>query len=133
VTVRLPIPPDSDVEPSVLVAEDNEVNSLVLSAMLESHGCRVTCVDNGHAAVEALAREDFDLVFMDIQMPDMDGLTATEAVRKGETDRRTPIVAVTASALGGDEARYRQVGIDDLIEKPISERTVVDMLRRWLP
>lgn len=132
VEVRLPLPHALE-EPRILVAEDNEVNSLVLSAMLEDHGCRVVCVEDGAAAVAAMERERFDLVFMDIQMPGMDGVEATQTVRRLETDRRTPIVAVTASAIGGDNAAFREAGMDDLIEKPISERTIVDALRRWLP
>ena len=130
--VRLPIPFTVE-EPRILIAEDNEVNSLVLSAMLEDHGCQVVCVEDGAAAVEALERERFDLVFMDIQMPVMDGVEATQTVRRRETDRRTPIVAVTASAIGSDHDAYRAAGIDELIEKPISERMIVDALRRWLP
>lgn len=132
VEVRLPLLQSFE-EPRVLIAEDNEVNSLVLSAMLEDHGCKVVCVEDGAAAVEAMEREQFDLVFMDIQMPIMDGVEATQTVRRRETDRRTPIVAVTASAIGGDDAAFRAAGIDDLIEKPINERTIVDALRRWLP
>ncbi|MGV3616418.1 MAG: response regulator [Fimbriimonas sp.] len=131
-TLRLPLPFAIE-EPRVLVAEDNEVNSLVLSAMLEEYGCRVICVEDGAAAVEALERERFDLVFMDIQMPGMDGVEATQLFRRRETSRRTPIVAVTASSLSEDRAHFREAGIDDLIEKPISERTIVDALRRWLP
>jgi CheY-like chemotaxis protein len=130
--VRLPLPFTVE-EPRILIAEDNEVNSLVLSAMLEDHGCQVVCVEDGAAAVEAMERERFDLVFMDIQMPVMDGVEATQTVRKRETDRRTPIVAVTASAIGSDHDTYREAGIDELIEKPISERMIVDALRRWLP
>lgn len=133
IVVRIPIPGDDSVsEPTVLIAEDNEVNSLVLAAMLEDRGCRVTCVETGLEAVEAMRSRRFDLVFMDIQMPDMDGITATQEVRRAEGNRRTPIVAVTASALGGDEAKYREAGIDELIQKPISERTIVEALRRWV-
>jgi CheY-like chemotaxis protein/signal transduction histidine kinase len=132
ITVRLALPFSVE-EPRVLVAEDNEVNSLVLSAMLEDHGCHVVCVEDGAAAVAAMERERFDLVFMDIQMPVMDGVEATQTVRQRETDRRTPIVAVTASAIGDDQEAFREAGMDDLIEKPISERLVVDALRRWLP
>jgi len=117
----------------VLVAEDNEVNSMIITAMLEDAGCEVTCVENGAMAVAAMRNGDYDMVFMDVQMPEMDGLEATRHLREiAGTTTRLPIVAVTANAHAADEARCRAAGMDDFIAKPISERVITDALERWL-
>jgi len=115
----------------VLVVEDNEVNSMVISAMLEQNGCEVECVENGLLAVDILSREQFDMVFMDLHMPEMDGVTATKRVRAMESTGRTPIVAVTASAFTEEEARCRDAGMDGLIRKPINERLVREALVQY--
>ncbi|MDR3494350.1 MAG: ATP-binding protein [Ancalomicrobiaceae bacterium] len=106
----------------ILVAEDNGTNRLLVSKMLEKQGCRVSLVADGRAAVEAVTRpgaERFDLVLMDIHMPIMDGEEATRQIRACEAGRRTPIVALTANAFSEDIARYRALGMDDHIAKPI--------------
>lgn len=116
----------------VLVVEDNEVNSLVITAMLEQNGCKVECVENGLLAIDLMRRERFDMVFMDLHMPEMDGVTATQHVRAMEaTHEHTPIVAVTASAFSDEEKRCREAGMDGLIRKPINERVVRDALDRY--
>lgn len=116
----------------VLVVEDNEVNTMVITAMLEEIGCAVYAVENGLAAVETLRNEQFDMVFMDIHMPEMDGVTATQRVREMEGGRHhVPIVAVTASAVGDEESRCREAGMDALIHKPINERVIADALNRF--
>lgn len=117
----------------VLVVDDNEVNSMVISAMLEQNGCEVELAENGLEAVEMMRKESFDLVFMDLMMPVMDGATATREVRAmEEPSRHTPIVAVTASALDEDAVRCREAGMDEVIRKPINERVIVDALDRFL-
>jgi signal transduction histidine kinase/ActR/RegA family two-component response regulator len=114
---------------SVLVAEDGEVNQLVVKWMLERAGHRVTVVETGRAAVEAVARAHYDIVFMDLQMPDMDGLEATTRIRAGEasgpgrSDRprgRVPVIALTAHAMEGDRERCLDAGMDGFLSKPIS-------------
>jgi two-component system, sensor histidine kinase and response regulator len=105
----------------ILLAEDNGVNQLVAVRMLEKCGHVVTVAPDGRRAVEAVAREDFDLVFMDVQMPEMNGLEATETIRKAEkvTGRHVPIFAMTAHAMKGDEERCISAGMDGYLKKPI--------------
>jgi CheY-like chemotaxis protein len=88
----------------ILLAEDNVVNQMVAGRMLENQGHMVVIVGNGHAALEALAQQHFDLVLMDVQMPEMDGLEATAAIRVQErtTGTHMPIIAMTANAMQGD-------------------------------
>ncbi|MDF1699714.1 MAG: ATP-binding protein, partial [Planctomycetota bacterium] len=105
----------------VLLAEDNPVNVLVATRLLERHGFEVHAVANGRLAVEALEATQYDVVLMDVQMPEMDGLQATQAIRAREADGRvrTPIVALTAHAMQGDEARCMDAGMDAYATKPI--------------
>lgn len=119
--------------PRVLVAEDNEVNSLVVASMLEHNGCEVVCVDNGEDALKAVNTQPFDLVFMDVQMPRMDGVEATRAIRALQGPGRTvPIVALTASVLREDAIMCQTAGMDDFISKPINEKVITAALKRWI-
>jgi signal transduction histidine kinase/DNA-binding response OmpR family regulator len=118
----------------VLVAEDTPVNQRVVIRMLETAGCRADAVGNGREAVEAVARLPYDLVFMDCQMPEMDGLEATRIIRAAEGEnggRRVPIVALTANALQGDRERCLAAGMDDYLAKPVTKEAFVAALRRW--
>jgi signal transduction histidine kinase/ActR/RegA family two-component response regulator len=114
--------PASGASLAVLVAEDNPVNQRVATAMLKRRGHRVTVAGNGAEAVALVARETFDVVFMDVQMPEMDGLDATQAIRRAEagTGRHLPIVAMTAHAMNGDRERCLAAGMDDYLTKPVS-------------
>jgi signal transduction histidine kinase/ActR/RegA family two-component response regulator len=117
----------------ILVAEDNEINSLVITSILERHGCTVRSVPNGRVAVEAVVADEYDLVLMDLQMPEMDGLEATMEIRDRTGLRdRIPVVALTASALDTDRIACYQAGMDDFISKPVTEESVLQTLRRWL-
>jgi len=107
--------------------------------MLEDLGCRVTVVENGRLAVEAIARERFDLVVMDCQMPELDGFAATRLIRAREAESRhaaesapLPIVAVTAHAMEGDRERCFEAGMDDHLTKPFSRANLVGMIERWV-
>jgi signal transduction histidine kinase/ActR/RegA family two-component response regulator len=105
----------------ILVAEDNAVNQLVMKRLLHKRGHRVTFVSDGRSAVAAVFRERFDVVFMDVQMPELDGLEATRQIRQAKTDgRRVPIVALTAHAMQGDKQRCLEAGMDDYLTKPIN-------------
>jgi two-component system, sensor histidine kinase and response regulator len=105
----------------ILLVEDNAVNRTIAMRVLEKRGHRVIAVENGALAVDITASEEFDLVLMDVQMPVMDGLTATAQIRSRERDHggHLPIVAVTAHALDQDRKRCLDAGMDDYLPKPI--------------
>jgi CheY-like chemotaxis protein len=105
----------------VLVAEDNATNQKLLSALLDQQGHTVTVVGNGRLAVERVAQQPFDVILMDVQMPEMSGLEATAAIRKQEdgTGRHLPIVALTARAMGGDREQCLAAGMDAYVSKPL--------------
>jgi CheY-like chemotaxis protein len=105
----------------ILVTEDNPVNQVVAARLLERRGHEVTVVGNGREAIAAVERERFDLVLMDVQMPEMDGFEATATIRQAEagTGRHLPIFAMTARAMKGDAERCRLAGMDGYLPKPI--------------
>jgi CheY-like chemotaxis protein len=116
----------------VLVVEDNPVNRQVAVGMLAKLGCRCDMATNGQEAVEALARQDYQLVFMDCQMPVMDGFAATAEIRRREGERRhTPIIALTANAMAGDRERCLAAGMDDYVSKPITQGDLAQAIGRF--
>lgn len=120
--------------PVVLVAEDNPVNRMFLVEMLERMGYECKVAENGFQAVERLAVESFSLVLMDIQMPEMDGITATRLLRCGSipTARRDiPVIALTANVSPADLERYRDAGIDGVQPKPVVPEVLEACLRAW--
>ncbi|MDL2268132.1 response regulator, partial [Desulfovibrio sp. OttesenSCG-928-G15] len=117
---------------SILVAEDNEINQIVIREMLEKAGFIVDIANDGREAVEMTLENQYDLVFMDIQMPRMDGLTATTALRKHEHLRTLPIIAMTAHAMVGDKERSLSVGMNAHVTKPIDPDEVFGVIARWL-
>jgi len=114
----------------VLLAEDNHTTQRLLKILLEGFGCQVAIVDNGRDAVETVGREDFDLVLMDGQMPELDGLEATRLIREG--GKSVPIVALTARALKEDVDRCLSSGMDDYLRKPFKQKELHSMLHKWL-
>jgi len=116
----------------ILLAEDNRVNQRVASRMLENAGHSVVLAETGKEALDAHAQESFDLVLMDVQMPEMDGWEATAAIRARERPAglHTPIVAMTAHAMGGDRERCLLAGMDDYISKPVNSATLLEVVER---
>jgi CheY-like chemotaxis protein len=114
----------------VLVAEDNIINQRIAQSLLTKRGHAVTVVSTGREALDALERESFDVVLMDVQMPDMDGFEATAAIRAREqtTGAHVRIVAMTAHAMQGDRERCLAAGMDDYISKPIDQLTLFDLV-----
>jgi CheY-like chemotaxis protein len=127
---------DPDTLFRVLVAEDNTVNQRLAVRMLEKRGHRVTVADNGRGALDALAKDRFDLVFMDVQMPEMDGLEATSEIRKKEKERNDgthqPVIALTAHAMKGDQERCLAAGMDGYLTKPIVPQELDAILEIYL-
>jgi protein-histidine pros-kinase len=124
---------------SVLVAEDNAVNQVLVTKLLEKAGHKVTVVGNGREAVECFGRERFDVILMDVQMPTMDGIEATQAIRAREQRRsvvfsggweRTPIIALTAHAMEGDRELSFSAGMDGHLTKPLNSRELYSVLER---
>lgn len=116
----------------ILLVEDNPVNQKTAVWMLERIGCRVTVAENGREAVDQVKRRSFDLVLMDVQMPEMDGFQATREIRSlVKPLSEIPIIAVTANALKGDQERCLKAGMNDYISKPVDKRTLINMLKKW--
>ncbi len=119
----------------ILLVEDNEVNQMVAVNMLEQLGCLVTTVTTGIQALDKLEQQQFELIFMDIQMPEMDGFEATQRIRDRETkthpEKPAVIVAMTANAMQGDEERCLAAGMNDYIAKPISLERLLEILEKY--
>ena len=115
----------------VLLAEDNAVNQKVASRLLEKAGHQVVVVDTARPRSEAVRRERFDIVLMDVQMPEMNGFEATMAIRAMEpTGAHTPIVALTAHAIRGDSERCLEAGMDGYVSKPVRAQELYAALGR---
>lgn len=115
----------------VLLAEDNAVNQIVGATMLRNLGCEVDVAVNGREAAEMTKNFHYDIVFMDCEMPQMDGYEATAAIRRQPHGKHVPIVAVTALAMQGDQERCLNAGMDDYISKPVKQEDFAAALCRW--
>lgn len=116
----------------ILIAEDNEINQMILNELLEPTGATVILAGNGSEAVDAVRREHVDLVLMDMQMPIMDGLQATRTIRSFANAEDLPIIAVSANAMKEDKEEGFASGMNDYITKPIELRQLYDVLKTWL-
>ena len=119
----------------ILLAEDNPVNKMITTIILENHGCIVTPAGNGIEALNMFDLHKYDLIFMDCQMPEMGGLEASTKIREIEQKKdlsRTPIIAFTANAMDGDREECIAAGMDDYISKPVAKDAILKILERWL-
>ena len=118
----------------MLVADDNELNRQVISELLRKLGITPTLAHHGRECVEQLqhAPGDFDLVLMDMQMPEMDGLEATALIRDQLQLSRLPIIALTANAMAADRQRCLDIGMNDFLSKPINVKELSSKLEQWL-
>ncbi len=126
---------DSTNQKRVLLVEDNAINQQVASGIIKRCGLQVDIASNGLQALETLGKNSYDLVFMDIQMPEMDGFETTRRIRSSEDGtlpRAIPIVAMTAHAMQGDREKCLSAGMNDYISKPINKKELVDILEKWL-
>lgn len=120
--------------PHILLAEDNLVNQKVAVKHLEKLGCTIDVAQNGAEAVRMIQESAYDLVFMDCQMPEMDGYEATETIRAAESkDQHIPIIAMTANAMAGDRELCLEAGMDDYIAKPFAMEDITNVFQKWLP
>jgi len=117
---------------SILVVEDQPINLEIIVGLLKLKGYAITTACNGIEAVEKATSKKFDLIFMDVQMPEMDGLEATKKIREHELKKNTytPIVAMTAHAMKGHKDQFIQIGMDDYIEKPLKAAIVYDTVNK---
>lgn len=119
----------------ILLAEDNPISQRVLSLILEKSGARVDLATDGNEVLDALRRTDYDLVLMDVRMPGMDGVEATQKIRKGESGVHNPdipIIAITAFAMVGDAEKFCKSGMNDYLSKPLKPEKLLRTINKWL-
>ena len=117
-------------EVKVLIAEDNPMNQQLIKHLMKNWAIKHTVVSNGLEAIEALRKENFSLILMDIQMPDMDGYTATAVIR-AELQSQIPIIAMTAHAMMGEKEKCIQLGMNDYISKPLKETVLYNIIAQY--
>ncbi|MDB5258775.1 MAG: arcB, partial [Chitinophagaceae bacterium] len=116
----------------VLLVDDNQVNLFVAERILEKAGCTVVTATNGEEAIKKAQEKNFDLILMDIQMPKMDGITATKAIKELLKKKTPPIIAMTAYAMKEDQEKFINSGMNDYISKPISADNLLIKIQEWL-
>jgi hypothetical protein len=118
--------------PTVLLVDDNQINLMVAGEILEKAGCKVLRANDGFESLKILSAQRFDLVFMDIQMPKMDGIETTRKIRALGLDETPPIIAMTAYSMREDRDRFLKAGLDDYLPKPIQAKTLIEKVLYWL-
>jgi two-component system, cell cycle response regulator DivK len=118
---------------TILLIEDNEQNRYLATFLLEGRGCAVVAAEDGQLGIELAAKQKFDLILLDIQLPVMDGYQVAKALRDNPATRSIPIVAVTSYAMMGDREKALSAGCDGYLEKPINPETFVSEIERFLP
>jgi len=118
---------------NVMAVDDNPANLKLIQAMLTDRVHAVTTCTNGQLAVDQSKLQRFDIIFMDIQMPILDGINACRQIKEGTINKKTPIIAVTAHVLPGEKEQFLQQGMDDCLAKPIDEHALQQIINRWAP
>jgi CheY-like chemotaxis protein len=129
-------PPSSELTAHILLVEDNIVNQTVAEKILTKAGYTFDTAENGRQALKQLTKRRYDLILMDIRMPEMDGLETTRRIRHPESqvlDRNIPIIAVTANAMQADRQQCLDCGMNDYLAKPIDAAKLIDTINAWLP
>lgn len=116
----------------ILVVDDYIVNLDLTKEMLEMLNCEVDTAENGHEALKLFRQNTYDLIFMDIQMPELEGLQVTRVIRESEKETRVPIIALTANALQGDEQKCLEAGMDGYLAKPIKIKDLEAILTKFV-
>lgn len=127
---RMNLPSDFRTSAHVLVVEDLELNQLVTKLMLENYGCTVDIASNGQEALDMFSPEKYDCIFMDIEMPIMDGITATKKIRE-KYGTQVPVIGLSADALSSDPEYYLRAGLDDYVTKPVKKETLAMKVHYW--
>jgi CheY-like chemotaxis protein/HPt (histidine-containing phosphotransfer) domain-containing protein len=130
-----PAPAQEPSKARILVAEDQPINQLVIQRLLAHRGYNAECVGDGREVLARLEVEEYDLIFMDCQMPGLDGYETTREIRRRETEagKHIPVVALTGHALEGDRQQCIAAGMDDYLAKPLRQEQLYEVLERWLP
>ena len=128
----MPSQTNSDGPLRILLAEDNAINALLTRTLLEADGCHVDVVEDGALAVEAMKNQSYDMIFMDMRMPNMDGLESTRKIRAlPNVPKSLPIVALTANAFDDDRNACFDSGMNDFMTKPVSAEELQGMVKQW--
>jgi len=124
------LPGDFTTEARILIVEDNALNQLVTKLMVESYGCKVELANNGKQALDMFAPEKYDCIFMDIEMPIMNGIDATAQLRE-KYGNQIPIIGLSADAMGGDMRKHQSLGFSDYLIKPVKKETLAQKIFYW--
>jgi len=131
---KVDVPAPASGAPRILLVEDDDINQKYVMRVLQRYGFHAELAVDGRRAVDAVMKNRYDLVLMDVQMPRMDGLEATAQIRFREGhDRHTPIVGLTANAMAGDRERFLAAGMDDYLSKPVKIEQLLQAIQRWAP
>ena len=120
---------------SFLIVEDDDINRIVVSSLLEHPQINITFAKNGEEAIKAFKVKTFDMIFMDVSMPVMDGVSATRIIRAHEIDhalKRTPIICLTAHSMVGDKEKFINAGMDDYLSKPVQKASLLKVISKWI-
>lgn len=125
---------DSGSKLNVLVVEDHFINQELMKEMLDCLNCSVDTAQNGLDALDQVKSKEYDVIFMDLQMPEMDGFEATKQIRKGEQGKcKTPIIALTANSMHSDKEKCLEAGMDDYLAKPFEVKDLESILDYYFP